>query len=77
MFLSDVTVNLRRLFALQIAIRALEPRFVPAFVLVMTVTVTFQGETMQTPGAVMKQTILDPRASWFRRVHQRVQHGQI
>lgn len=45
-FLSDVTVDLRRLLALQLAIRAFESRFVPALVLVMTVTVTFQSETV-------------------------------
>lgn len=79
MFLSYVTIDLRRLLALQLAIRTFEPRFVATLVLVMTVTVTFQRETVQTPGTVMKQTILDPRRvpGCFRRVHQRVQHGQI
>jgi len=57
MFLPDVTVDLRRLFAAQIAVRTLEPGLVAALVSEVTIAIALQGETVQTLGAIIEDLL--------------------
>jgi hypothetical protein len=54
MFLPDVTVDLRRLFAAQIAVRTLEPGLVAALVSEVTIAIALQGETVQALGTIIE-----------------------
>ena len=77
MLLPYVAVDLGRLLALQFAVRTLESRFVAAFVLVVSVTVTFQREAVQTLGAVKERAVASHVVPGRYHVHQRVQYAQI
>lgn len=54
MLLPDVTIDLRRLLAAQLAVRALEPGLVTAFVSEVTIAITLQSETVQALRAVVQ-----------------------
>lgn len=77
MLLPYVAVDLGRLLTLQFAVRTLESRFVSAFVLVMSITVTFQREAVQTLGTVKERALASHGVPWRYHAHQRIQYVQI
>lgn len=76
-----MTVDLRRLFAAQLAVRTLEPRLVTALVSEVTITITLQGETVQALRAVVEGLLkLGGRAGRFLGTcegHEGVHHEKI
>lgn len=63
MLLPNVTIDLRRLLATQLAVRTLESGLVTAFVSEVAIAITLQGKTVQALGTIVKSLLCS--AGWL------------
>lgn len=78
MLFSDVTIDLWRLLATQLAVRTLEPGLVTTFVSEVAIAITLQGETVQALRAVVEGLLrLGGRFVGTYEAHEGVHHEKI
>jgi len=79
MLFPDVTIDLRRLLAAQLAVRTLEPGFVAAFVSEVAIAITLQCETTQALRAIIEGLLRLGGQTFIGtcEVHEGVHHEKI